>query len=323
MSGNVWVVTEHWQGDLSDAAFETLALGRELADGLGVSLEAVLLGHGVSALAGELGIADRVLVVDDALLADPIGDIAARVIAGIAAKREPSAVMVPITNVSWDLAGILPVLTGGSMINFVRDASVVDGAIQASCLMYGGKMDALVTADTLPVVMAVLPGSRSADTGRTSGDAPVEEITIDVDAGSVRLVEFREPDPGDVDLTQQETLIGVGRGMENQSNVELAVELADALGGAVCGSRPVVDQGWLPLDRQVGKSGVTVKPRFYLAAGISGAPEHLEGMKGSELVVAVNTDPDAPVFGAAHYGIVDDATDFIEALLQAVEERKG
>jgi electron transfer flavoprotein alpha subunit len=118
-------------------------------------------------------------------------------------------------------------------------------------------------------------------------------------------------------------LIGIGRGIENDANVEVADELAEALGGAVCGSRPVIDQGWLSLDRQVGKSGLTVKPRFYLAAGISGAPEHTEGMKDADLIVAVNTDPDAPIFSVAHYGIVDDATDVLEALAEAIMERKG
>ncbi len=144
-----------------------------------------------------------------------------------------------------------------------------------------------------------------------------------VEAGPIELVGYRDPAPGDVDLTQQEILIAVGRGIESDANLEIARELADALGGAVCGSRPVIDQGWLPLDRQVGKSGVIVKPRAYLAAGISGAPEHVEGIKGSDLIVAVNTDPDAPIFGVAHYGFVGDATDLLDALLVAVEDRKG
>ncbi|MFH1330029.1 MAG: electron transfer flavoprotein subunit alpha/FixB family protein, partial [Actinomycetota bacterium] len=114
-----------------------------------------------------------------------------------------------------------------------------------------------------------------------------------------------------------------GRGIESEANLEVAEELAAALGGAVCGSRPVIDQGWLPLARQVGKSGVTVKPRLYVAAGISGAPEHIEGIKDAELIVAFNTDPDAPIFGVADYGVVGDATDLLEALTLAVGERKG
>jgi electron transfer flavoprotein alpha subunit len=324
MSGNVWVVAEHWRGAVSDVTFEVLALGREIADGLGVSLEAVLLGHGSGELAGELGAADAVIVVDDEALAEPIGETTSRVLAALAAEREPAAVLVPITNVSWDLLGLLPARTGGSLVNFCRDAEVADGAIRARSLMYGGKMDALVSPVAAPAILAVLPGIRPADAGRKPGDSPVEEVPAgDLGDLAVEFSAYVEPEPGDVDLTQQEVLIGVGRGIENDMNIEVAEELAQELGGAVCGSRPVIDQGWMPLARQVGKSGVTVKPRFYLAAGISGAPEHVEGMKDSELILAVNTDAEAPIFAAAHFGIVEDATEVLEAILEAVQERKG
>jgi electron transfer flavoprotein alpha subunit len=117
--------------------------------------------------------------------------------------------------------------------------------------------------------------------------------------------------------------VAVGRGISVESNVEVAEDLATALGGAVCGSRPVIDQGWLPPARQVGKSGLTVKPRLYVAAGVSGAPEHTEGMKDAELIIAINTDAGAPIFSIAHYGIVDDATDVLEALADAIRKRRG
>jgi len=139
----------------------------------------------------------------------------------------------------------------------------------------------------------------------------------------VRLKRYLEPEAGDVDLTQQTVLVAVGRGIQGQDNLELAEEVAQALGGAVCGSRPVIDQGWLPLARQIGKSGLTVKPKFYLAAGISGAPEHTEGMKDAGLIVAINTDPQAPIFNVAHYGIVADVLDVLPALAEAVKARKG
>jgi electron transfer flavoprotein alpha subunit len=126
-----------------------------------------------------------------------------------------------------------------------------------------------------------------------------------------------------VDITQQAVLVGVGRGIQQQDNVGLAEELAQALGGAVCASRPVVDQGWLPTTRQVGKSGMTVKPKAYLALGISGAPEHQEGMKGSDLIIAVNTDAKAPIFDVAHYGVEVDVLDLLPALVEAVQARKG
>jgi electron transfer flavoprotein alpha subunit len=126
-----------------------------------------------------------------------------------------------------------------------------------------------------------------------------------------------------VDVTQQDVLVSVGRGIQTQDNISLAEELAAALGGAVSASRPVIDQGWLPLTRQVGKSGATVKPKLYLAAGISGAPEHVEGMKGAALIVAVNTDPQAPIFSIAHYGYAGDVLEFLPALTAAVKARKS
>jgi electron transfer flavoprotein alpha subunit len=132
-----------------------------------------------------------------------------------------------------------------------------------------------------------------------------------------------EPETGDVDITKQNVLIGVGRGIQTQDNVQMAEDLAAALGGAVCASRPVIDQGWLPLSRQVGKSGMTVKPRVYLAFGISGAPEHWEGMQNSQCIIAVNTDPKAPIFDGAHYGVVGDALELLPVLTDKVKARKG
>jgi electron transfer flavoprotein alpha subunit len=139
----------------------------------------------------------------------------------------------------------------------------------------------------------------------------------------VTFKKYIEPEAGDVDITQKDVLVAVGRGIGGQENLELAEELAAALDGAVCGSRPVIDQGWLPLSRQVGKSGLSVKPKLYIAAGISGAPEHVEGIKGSELIIAINSDARAPIFNVAHYGIVGDALDLLPALTEQVRAAKG
>lgn len=322
MAGNVWIVAEHWKGTVSDATYELLALGRTLADSLGVRLEAVLLGHAARGLAGSLGPADTVLYVDHPTLADATGLQASRALAALASTRQPRAILVPSTNVSWDLLGLLPAHIGAPLINFCRNVEVIDGALQVTSLLYGGKMTVAVAPGAGPVVLAILPGAAVASEGAAA--PAVEDVSVDLpDDPGARLVEYEEPEAGDVDITQQDVLVAVGRGISSESNLEVAEDLADALGGAVCGSRPVIDQGWLPLVRQVGKSGVTVKPRLYVAAGISGAPEHVEGMKGAELIIAVNTDASAPIFSVAHYGIVDDATDVLEALAAAVRKRKG
>ena len=324
MPGNVWVATEHWKGAISETTYELLALGRNLADSLGVRLEAVLLGHGVRALAASLGAADGVLYVDNPALADATGQQTSRALAALASARVPAAILVPTTNVSWDLLGLLPGRLGWPLVNLCRDVEVIDGGLKVTSLLFGGKMAVTVSAGPGPVVLAILPGTRPPEAGRRAAAPAVEDVSIDLaDDSRARLLEYQEPEAGDIDITQQDVLVSVGRGIASEANLEVAEDLASALGGAVSGSRPVIDQGWLPLVRQVGKSGATVKPRLYVAAGISGAPEHVEGMKDSELIIAVNTDAGAPIFSIAHYGIVDDATDVLEALTEAVRKRKG
>jgi electron transfer flavoprotein alpha subunit len=127
------------------------------------------------------------------------------------------------------------------------------------------------------------------------------------------------PEAGGIDITKEEILVSVGRGIESQENIELVEELATAIGGTISASRPIIDSGWLPKVRQVGKSGVTVKPKLYLAIGISGAPEHLQGMKDAEFIVAVNSDPNAPIFGVAHYGVCGDLFDVVPALTECAK----
>jgi len=144
-----------------------------------------------------------------------------------------------------------------------------------------------------------------------------------VEAPKVVFKRYLEPEAGDVDITKQNVLVGVGRGIQTQDNVQLAEDLAQVLDGAVCASRPVIDQGWLPLSRQVGKSGMSVKPRVYLALGISGAPEHWEGMQNSQCIIAVNTDPKAPIFDGAHYGVVGDVLELLPVLTDKLKARKG
>ncbi len=324
MPGNVWVMAEQWRGELSEITYELLALGRELADGLGVQLEAVLLGHDARGLAATLGAADGILYADDPAFTEPTAAARSQTLASLAEERRPHCLLLGLTNLTADLAGILPAQLGAPFVNYCRDVRVADGKLEARCILYGGKMDAAVEAAAEPVLLGVLPGVRPADQGLKSGAPQVEDVTASVpDAPRVRFTKYLEPEAGDVDITQQEVLVAVGRGIANEDNVELAEEIATALGGAVCGSRPVIDQGWLPLSRQVGKSGATVKPKFYLAAGISGAPEHTEGMKGSDVIIAINTDPDAPIFGVAHYGMVADCLEILPALVETVAAKKG
>jgi electron transfer flavoprotein alpha subunit len=323
MTGNLWILAEQWRGQVSEITYEVLALGREVASGLGVHLQAVLLGHNAQGMAATLGEADTVLYVDHPTLAEPTPESYTQALTQLVKEKHPQSLLIPLTNLSMDLGSLLAAQLNVTFVNFCKDVRVTDGALEAQCVLYGGKMEATVAAAEKPTIFGVLPGARPAEKGRAEGMPSIVEVAVSLpDTPKVRFKKYIEPEAGDVDITQQDVLVAVGRGIQSPDNLELAEELAAALGGAVCGSRPVIDQGWLPLTRQVGKSGANVKPKLYLAAGISGAPEHVEGMKNAALIVAINTDPQAPIFHVAHYGIVADALDVLPALTEAVRAQR-
>ncbi len=169
-------------------------------------------------------------------------------------------------------------------------------------------------------MITVIPGGYKPEDGQSEGAPEITPFDFSLGDLKVTLKGYVEPEITDVDITKQEVLISIGRGIQTEDNIELAEDLAELLGGAVCASRPVVDQGWLPISRMVGKSGNLVKPKLYLALGISGAPEHVEGMAGAETIIAVNIDPNAPIFDIAKYGAEVDLFDLIDYLIEAVEE---
>jgi electron transfer flavoprotein alpha subunit len=324
MPGNVWILAEQWRGQLSDITYEALALGRELADGLGVALEAVLLGHHVRELTASLGAADTVLYADHPLLAEATPGTWAEALSQLAMERRPRALLVPLSNVSLGVGTLLAAQLGAPAVNFCEDLSVADGEIHARCVLYGGKIECTAAPAGTPAIIGLWPGCRPHEKGRSSRSPAVEDVSVTLpEHVPVRLKRYIAPEAGDVDITREEALVAVGRGIQSRENLAVAEDLAKVLGGAVCGSRPVIDQGWLPPSRQVGKSGHTVKPRLYVALGVSGAPEHTEGMKGAGLIVAINTDPRAPIFQVAHYGIVADALEVAPVLAETLRARKG
>src|SRR5574339_21641 len=165
-------------------------------------------------------------------------------------------------------------------------------------------------------IVACVAGAFPADPGRGTTNATKVDLPVSLDGLKTKFIEAIKPAGGDVDITAQDKLVSIGRGIGGKENVELAEELAKALGATISASRPVVDAGWLPRTRQVGKSGLKVKPKLYLMLGISGAPEHLEGMKSAELIIAVNTDKKAPILNVAHYGATADLFEVAEAMLE-------
>jgi electron transfer flavoprotein alpha subunit len=324
MTNDILILAEHLNGKLADISLEMAGKAKQLAEVWGGKASAVLLGSGAQSLAQAIG-ADTVLVIDDPALADFNPEAYSRVLAALIKERSPRLVMIGSTSMGMDLAAGLSVSTGLSLIAYVNGLAAQDGTLVATSQIYGGKIQAEAAPDGEACIVACVAGAFPADAGRVgAGLAPAHPIEVLASPVAlhdlkVKFVKLIEPQSGDVDITQQPILVSIGRGIGGQENIELAQELAEALGTAVSSSRPITDAGWLPKTRQVGKSGLTVKPKVYLALGISGAPEHLEGMRGAETIIAVNTDPKAPIFDVAHYGATCDMLDLMPALTEKIK----
>ncbi len=321
MANDVLVVAEHLRGALTEVTFEMLGAARALAGELGGEAWVALIG-GSDRMAAELGAAAGVVAVSGEGLGDFNPESHAAALQAVVEARRPRLTMVGYTAMGMDLATTLAARAG---LAHVSSCVAFDGAgaLKATSQLYGGKMNVVTELGDAPSVVSVLAGSFPADAGRAEGSPAIERLAAPATAGRVRFKRLIEPEAGDVDITAQEVLVAIGRGIGSKDDIEVAEELAEALGAAVAGSRPLIDAGWLPKNRQVGKSGLKVAPKVYLALGISGAPEHVEGMKSSATIVAVNTDKHAPIFNYAHYGLVADLFDVCEELTEAIEERKS
>jgi electron transfer flavoprotein alpha subunit len=325
MAASILVVAEHFQGHLTDVTFELLGKARELAPALGGQVGVALLGHDVGGLVSELGAADTVYAADRPELREFTPDAYATVLGSAIRHAAPRVVLLGSTSSGLDLLGLLSARLNLPCIDNCTALKIQDGEVVATSQIYGGKLFAEVVLPQPTALVAVAPGMFPVDAGKVSGRPEVAQWPHEL-GPSETGTSFRrwiEPPAGDVDITKVPVLVAVGRGIQNAENVPQAEELAALLGGAVCGSRPVIDQAWLPKTRQVGKSGMTVKSKLYLALGISGAPEHVEGMRSAELIVAVNKDPQAPIFSVAHYGVVADLFDILPSLTAEIKTRQG
>lgn len=317
MSQDIFVLAEHMERQVADITFEMLGKAKALARATGGRAVAVLLGSGVDSLARQLGAADVVLVADDPRLAGFSPDACKKALGAIVRERRPRLLLIANTTMGMDVAAGLSAELDLPLAAYCNDVRLDGGSIVAVSQVYGGKLNAETELDGESGIVSVLAGAFPADAGRQEGAPPVEKLpAVGLDPIRVRFRRLIVPEAADVDITREKILVSVGRGIQDAANLELVEALARALGGAVAASRPIVDNKWLPKARQVGKSGVKVKPKLYLAVGISGAPEHLEGMKDSELIIAINTDPNAPIFDVAHYGVTADLFDVVPALTE-------
>jgi electron transfer flavoprotein alpha subunit len=321
----VLVITERAGGALDESAWELLTLARTLA-GDGGRVAAAVLGKDVGGIASELaGGFDEVFAFDDERLADPDGEGDALALAPLLEREKFDLTLLGHTNRGIDLAPGLSVRAGMPLLADCFALEWKDDALEGTRTVYGGKVHARVKATaSANGSMATVRGGAfpEADHGAVGGEVKNESLPADF-APRRRALRTVAPEAGDVDISQSELLVGVGRGIEEEENLEMVQQLAAALGADVCASRPVVDKGWLPKSRQVGTSGVNVKPKLYLAVGISGSFQHMGGIKGSPYLVAINKDRSAPIFGVADVGIVGDLFDVVPALEEAIKQAKG
>lgn len=316
MANDILVLAEHAGGTLSDTTFELLGKAKELAGATGGRAVVALLGD--ASLADQLGAADAVVNVSDDALANYTAEGWERALAAVVDHVSPRLVLIANTTVGLDLAGALSTTWDAPLVAYATGVTIEGGAVVATAQVYGGKLLAEAELAGDKGVVAAIAGSFPADAGRGAGSPAVESVAAPAGEFRTSFLALITPEAGDVDITSADLLVSVGRGIGSQDNLELVQELADALGAPLASSRPITDQGWLPKTRQVGKSGLKVKPKVYLTFGISGAPEHLEGMRDAELIIACNTDEAAPIFDVAHYGTTADLFDLVPAITEQV-----
>jgi len=321
----ILVLAEHRGGELRDVTFEMLGKAGALAGASGGAVTALLLGAGVGDLASRLtNYADDVLVVDHGNLTNFNSAVYQPVLAAIVKSREPSLVMIGHTAFGVDLAPSLAVELACPLASDCIDVAVDGGTFTVTRQIYGGKIDARVSfRDGATALVSVRAAAFPAEDGTRSGSVTELDTAVPAEPALRRFVEYVEAAVGDVDITKSDIIVAVGRGIKEEENLKLVEELAELLGGVVGCSRPVVDAGWLPKDRQVGSSGKTVKPKLYVAVGISGQFQHMSGMKAAETIVAINKDPKAPIFSEADYGIVGDLFKIVPALKEKLAEARA
>lgn len=317
----VFAIAEQRDGEFRKVTFESVSEGRRIADSLGVDLTAVVLGSGVEAAAATLGNygADRVLVVDHDDLADYRTDVYTTVVAQLAATEKPAVVILGASTQGKDLAARLSARLEAALAMDCTAVQVNDGALVAVRPIYGGKVLAEVALSGSPQIVAVRPNAVSVV--ETAKDAAVEKREIDPGPSRLTVLD-KTLETERIELTEADAIVSGGRGMGGQDYAVIE-ELAEALGGAVGASRSAVDEGWRPHSDQVGQTGKVVSPNLYVACGISGAIQHLAGMSSSKVIVAINKDPEAPIFSKADYGIVGDLFEVVPKITEEVKKRKG
>ena len=329
MAGAILVAVEQREGKLNRASWETLVAGQQLAATTGWTLEAAVAGAQVGSIASEIGAKKvaKVYDIESAALASYTPDAYAAAWKQFLTSIQPRLLLMPHTYQVRDFVPKLATSMGRSVISDCIGFRKSGEKLLFTRQMFQGKFSADVSfACEAPWFVTFQSGAFRGDQVEAGAStAPIETVNVDIAADIIRTKPqppFKEAKQA-VDLTQAEVIVSVGRGIKEQKNIELAKQLADALGGEIAASRPICDSGWLPMDRQIGSSGQTVSPKLYLALGISGAIQHIVGMKGARSIVAINKDKEAPICEIADVAVVANLFDVVPALIEAINQAKG
>ena len=321
---SVLVIMEQHNGQWNRMSWEALAGGLELGKLVGQPVSVAVAGAGIATLAAEAAQKNiaKVYAVDDAALGQYTADGMAAAFEQLITAVKPAFVVFPHT---YEVRDFAPALATRFQQVLVSDVIALKPGPVFVRQLFQGKLNAdFKVKGGGPCFLSIQAGAFRAD-GLEAGSAPIENIAVTVDAAKIRNkpeAPFRESSRA-VDLTAADIIVSVGRGIKEKDNIHIVEELAKALGGEMAASRPICDSGWLPMERQVGSSGQTVAPKVYMAVGISGAIQHLVGMKGSKTIVAINKDENAPIFEVADYGIVGDLFEVVPALVEAIKKAKA
>ncbi len=325
MSG-ILAVLEHREGKLHPLSIEAIAAAQQLAVELGQDAYAVVAGSQIDALASEVAVYNlaKVHALEHDLLAHYTADGYTLALKQLIAQHQPGYVVFAHTYQARDFAPGLAASLERVLVSDVVAHRVENGALTLIRQLFQGKMNADVTfSGPAPFFLSIQAGAfRAENASKGASVAPVEAFTPSLDSGQIRSKpqeRFRESQRA-IDLSTAERIVSAGRGIREAENIALIEQLAHAMGAELAASRPICDNGWLPMERQVGSSGQTVAPKLYVAVGISGAIQHLVGMKGSRTIVAINKDPEAPIFEIADYGIVGDLFEVVPALIEALKK---
>jgi electron transfer flavoprotein alpha subunit len=322
----ILVIAEQRGGKLNRATLETIAAAQQLGGVASLPVSVLVPGAGGAGVAGELAALQvkEVVTLDNAALEPYTPDGFTAALQDAIGQLSPTYVLLPHTYQTRDFAPKLAARMDRALVTDVIGVKSAGGHTAFVRPMFQGKLTADVTPQgSTPYFVTFQIGAYRADqAARGASAAAVRALDLKVDASAIRErpeAPFQQAKQA-VDLSQAERIVSVGRGIKEQTNIAIAQKLAEALGAEIAASRPICDAGWLPMERQVGSSGQTVAPKLYVALGISGAIQHLVGMKGSNTVVAINKDPDAPIFEIADYGIVGDLFEVVPAIIEAVKQ---